>query len=118
MRLFSLYRIWLDATGIDLANANPHFTDTIAYWIHATVPTLDRYAPIGDQARVSVPELYDYHRRLVLEARNLTADPPARQLASWWLTNISVPHMTNAGNSAMTCCRRPVATSRPASRRR
>ncbi|MET0229596.1 MAG: hypothetical protein ABW186_01535 [Rhodanobacteraceae bacterium] len=98
-RLFSIYRVWRDATGIDLANASPHLTDTIAYWTHATVPTLDRYAPIGDQARVSTPDLYDYHRTIVLEARNLTSDPAAKQLASWWLSQISVPSMTAARNS-------------------
>ena len=98
-RLFSIYRVWRDATGIDLANANSHVTDTIAYWTHATVPTLDRYAPIGDQARVSTPDLYDYHRAIVLEARNLTNDPAAKQLASWWLSQISVPSMTAARNS-------------------
>src|SRR3546814_2391277 len=41
MRLFSLYQTWRDATGVDLGNANSHATDSIHYWIHATVPTLD-----------------------------------------------------------------------------
>lgn len=98
MRLFSLYQTWLDATGNDLANASPHLTDAISYWVHATVPTLDRFAPIGDQARVSVPELYDYQRRLVLEARRLTHDVAARQMASWWLTSISVREMKSGAN--------------------
>lgn len=94
MRLFSLYRLWRDATGQDLANANPHVSDSIAYWVHATVPTLDRFAPIGDQSRNSVPELYDYHRRLVLEARQLTRDPARQAMASWWLNNISLREMS------------------------
>lgn len=98
MRLFSLYQLWHDATGMDLANANPHATDSIYYWVHATVPTLDRFAPIGDQARVSVPELFDYHRRLMLEARYLSYAPEARARASWWLNNISVPRMTHGFN--------------------
>ena len=98
MRLFSIYRLWRDATGQDLANANPHAGDSIAYWVHATVPTLDRFAPIGDQSRNSVPELYDYHRRLVLEARALSKDPARRALASWWLRSISVPRMTGGFN--------------------
>src|SRR3546814_1127045 len=51
MRLFSLYQTWRDATGVDLGNANSHVTDSIHYWIHATVPTLDYFAPLGDQAR-------------------------------------------------------------------
>ena len=99
MRLFSVYLFWRDATGEDLANANPHASDSIAYWVHATVPTLDRFAPIGDQSRNSVPELYDYHRRLVLEARQLSKDEVLRGNASWWLNHISVPQMSAGFNS-------------------
>ena len=88
MRLFSIYHLWHAATGIDLANANPHTTDSIYYWINATVPTMDRFAPIGDQARNSIPELYDYHRRLVLEARYDTNSQAAQNAATWWLRSI------------------------------
>lgn len=99
MRLYWLYRLWRDSTGEDLANASPHAHDSIAYWVHATVPTLDRFAPIGDQSRNSVPELYDYHRRLVLEARQLTNEPEALSMSSWWLNAISVPNMSGGFNS-------------------
>jgi hypothetical protein len=98
MRLFTLYRIWRDAMPVDYANANTHTTDTIHYWVHATVPTRDRFAPFGDQSRNSVPELYDYHRRLVLEARALTTNATAKSIASWWLNGISVPQMTSGFN--------------------
>lgn len=98
MRLFSIYDLWRAGTGVDLANTNPHATDSIAYWIHATVPTRDRFAPIGDQSRNSVPELYDYHRRLMLEARNVSNSEPARNAATWWLGNISVPRMSSGFN--------------------
>ncbi|NOT88937.1 MAG: hypothetical protein HOP03_12220 [Lysobacter sp.] len=99
MRLFALYRLWRDATGDDIANANPHADHSIAYWVHATVPTMDRFAPIGDQSRSSIPEIYDYHRRLVLEARALGRDPDSRALASWWLHRISIPKMSNGFNT-------------------
>lgn len=99
MGLFYNYMMWRDSTGVDLANANSHVTDSIRYWVHATVPTLDRFAPIGDQSRVSVPDLYDYQRRLVLEARYLTYDDDARNIASWWLNNISVKTMSSGFNS-------------------
>ncbi|SFN00325.1 hypothetical protein [Dokdonella immobilis] len=98
MRLFALYRVWRDSTGTDLANANAHVDDSIRFWIHATMPTLDRFAPIGDQSRVSVPELFDYHRRLMLEARALSHDASARSQASWWLHSISVGHMSQGFN--------------------
>ena len=98
MRLFALYRTWKDSTGADLANANPHLSDSIRFWVHATVPTLDRFAPFGDQSRVSVPEIFDYHRRLVLEARMLSKDEDARALAAWWLGSISLKRMTQGFN--------------------
>lgn len=98
MRLFAVYRVWRDSTGEDLANASPHATDSIFYWIHATVPTLDRFAPIGDQARDREANLYDYQRRLMLEARKLTTNAQAYASSSWWLNNISVGNMTSAFN--------------------
>lgn len=99
LRLFALYRLWRDATGQDLANASRHADDSIAYWVHATVPTLDRFAPIGDQSRNSVPELYDYHRRVVLEARQLSKNDASRAAAGWWLHHISVPAMSGGFNT-------------------
>lgn len=96
MRLFAFCRLWRDATGEALCTTLAR--DDIAYWTHATVPTLDRFAPIGDQSRSSVPELYDYHRRLMLEARALADDPQAEAQASWWLHAISVPRMRSGFN--------------------
>ncbi len=101
MRLFELYRLWRDSTPthVDLAAQSPHLADTIDYWIHATVPTLDRYAPVGDLARESYPWLYDYHRNLVLEARGMlgAASAPAGR-ASWWLHHIAVGEMMSGFN--------------------
>lgn len=98
MNLFPLYALWRDATGEDLANANSHLTDTIYYWIHATVPTFSLYAPIGDQARYANPELFDYHRALMLHARHLTNNADARSAASWWLDEIPVAQMREGFN--------------------
>jgi hypothetical protein len=97
-KLFELYRVWRDSTGEDLANANPHLTDTISYWLHATVPTRNRFAPYGDQSRSSNPEFYDYHRHLMLEARYMTASATARDLASWWINHNSVQQMASGFN--------------------
>jgi hypothetical protein len=98
MWLFPLYRLWRDATGEDLAGANRHLVDSIHYWAHATVPTLGHFAPIGDQARYAMPDLFDYNRALVLEARQLATDPRARDIASWWLGNISIRRMGEGFN--------------------
>ncbi len=96
--LFMLYRVWHDALGTDVGNANAHLTDSIYWWIHATVPTLDRVAAIGDQSRVSEPVIYDYHRHLMLEARKVTNDATAQSAASWWLRAISDQDMQSSFN--------------------
>lgn len=96
--LFMMYRVWRDSMAADIGNANAHVNDSIAWWIHATVPTLDRVAPIGDQARVSEPVIYDYHRHLVLEARALSNDAAARDDAAWWLHSISDQDMESGFN--------------------
>src|SRR5690606_10299098 len=99
-KLFELYRIWRDARPghPDLAGANAHLVDSIDWWIHATVPTRDRTAAIGDQARVSEPVLYDYHRALMLQARALAHDAAARGAASWWLHAIVNASMQSGFN--------------------
>jgi hypothetical protein len=97
--LFQLYRVWHDSTAVDVGNSNAHVKDSIAWWIHSTVPTLDRVAPIGDQARVSEPVIYDYHRHLMLEARKVTTDATAQANASWWLHNISDQDMESGFNA-------------------
>jgi hypothetical protein len=97
-RLFELYRVWRDNTGTNLAAQSTHLEDSIDWWLHATVPSLDAVAPIGDQARVSYPEMYDYHRNVMLQARALAADPARRARAGWWLGGISVPQMTGGFN--------------------
>lgn len=98
MRLFDLYGLWRRAAGEDLTVTNTHARNTVPYWVHATVPTRDRFAPFGDQSRNSVPELYDYHRHLMLSARALSHDPEIRDMASWWLRNISVTQMGQGAN--------------------
>ena len=112
--MFGDYQVWRDATGSDIANANSHLTDSIYYWIHATVPTFDKVAPIGDQARVSMPVIYDYHRTLMLEARRLTSNAAAANAASWWLNHISIQSMTNGFNARFDLLPAGTSTTPPA----
>lgn len=94
MNLFHVYQVWKDSGQYDWSTANTHLTNTIRYWIHATMPTRNKYLPIGDLARSSYPDLFDYHRDLVLQARRLTTDTAMANDASWWLNNISVQNMS------------------------
>src|SRR5262249_5487690 len=93
--LFENYRMWEASTGENLARLTRHAEDTIDYWVHATVPTLNRFAPIGDQSRVSQPDLFDYQEQLVREAviANRGTDAAARGV--WWIENNSVHGMQN-----------------------
>ena len=97
-RLFDIYGLWRKSTGQDVSISSSHARNSILYWVHATVPSMDRFAPIGDQSRNSVPELYDYHRHLMLAARYLSMDESTRSAASWWLRSISVSQMGQGAN--------------------
>ncbi|TCI02177.1 hypothetical protein EZV61_14665 [Corallincola luteus] len=96
--LFDLYRIWKDATGMDLAGRSPHARQTIDYWIHATTPTLDQFSPIGDQSRVSFPRLFDYHENLIHRAASLNIGSPEAKRGKWWLDNNSVTEIVYGFN--------------------
>lgn len=97
-RLLETLRVWRDSTGHNLLEGIPYADDTITYWVHATVPTMDRYAPIGDLSRESYPNLFDSHRNVVLQARQLSETVDAQALATWWLSNISLKEMTQGFN--------------------
>jgi hypothetical protein len=88
--LFEDYAYWKDSTGEDLSACSTHARDTLEYWIHATVPTFEYYAPIGDQSRSSMPVMFDYQRKLVLEAVALNPAIPQARLGNWWLSHAKV----------------------------
>src|SRR6266542_4273828 len=88
--LFGNYLYWKASTGEDLAGITAHPRETIDYWVHATVPTLDRFAPIGDLSRESIPNIYDYHRNLVHQAVVLSAPTDQAKRGTWWLQNNSL----------------------------
>jgi PKD repeat protein len=81
MRVMLLLRIWRDCTGQDVHGA--HVDGTLRYWTHAIVPTGQYFAPIGDQARVSLPEMFDYQLDLMAGAAMLSTDDAARNGALW-----------------------------------
>lgn len=97
-RLFHIYRVWWDATGEDLAAESTHAADSLDYWIHATTPGFEYTAPIGDQARVSMPRLYDYHRAMLLEGSAVAPGSPQARRAAWWLRRIPIQGMTSRFN--------------------
>jgi hypothetical protein len=96
--LFENHRFWEASTGENLALLSSHATDTIDYWVHATVPTRDKFAPIGDQSRVSHPDLFDYQEQLVREAVIASRGTPQARRGVWWIANNSVNGMQHGFN--------------------
>lgn len=64
--LFRLYDWWEKSTGERLATLTPHTQASQAWMLHAIVPSFDRLAAIGDQARDSSASLFDYHREYLM----------------------------------------------------
>ena len=96
--LFENFMFWKDSTGEDLSALTAHPRETIDYWVHATVPTMDRFAPIGDQSRSSLPELFDYQENLVHVAVALNPGTAEAARGTWWLQNNSVQGVAYAFN--------------------
>jgi hypothetical protein len=92
-RLFELYAMWQGSTGEDLAAQIPHTRATLLQFMHATVPSLDRHAPIGDQSRDSTAMLFDYHRNLVEGAAFQVGGEALTPRAKAYLAASSVPEM-------------------------
>jgi hypothetical protein len=92
--LFEIYDIWHASTGEDLAAKTPHTRASMLAFIHSTLPTLDRFAPTGDQSRDSTASLFDYHRNYAQELVALfPADPLAPRMQAL-LAQSSVPRMS------------------------
>ncbi|MCA9680223.1 MAG: hypothetical protein H6708_05135 [Kofleriaceae bacterium] len=92
-RLWELYDLWEGSTGEDLARQTTHTRASMLYLMHAIVPTLDRFAPIGDQSRDSSASLFDYHRNYLQELAYLFRDDALAPHARWVIDNSSVPAM-------------------------
>ncbi|MBL9020212.1 MAG: hypothetical protein JNL83_38860 [Myxococcales bacterium] len=92
--LFELYDLWHASTGEPLASRTPHTRASMLAFIHATVPTLDRIAPIGDHSRDSTAALFDYHRNYAQELIALFPDDPLAPRLAALLASSSVPRMS------------------------
>ena len=62
MNLWGLYDFWKSTTGEGIGGKTPHTCASMRAMIHQIVPTLDRFAPTGDQSRDSTASMFDYQR--------------------------------------------------------
>ncbi len=78
--LFELYDLWKATTGEKLATKTTHARESMASFIHQTMPTLDKIAPTGDHARDHTAPFFDYQRHyLQLLIALYPSDPLARR---------------------------------------
>ena len=91
--LFELYDFWEATTGERVWDLTAHTRASLAYFMHATAPTLDRIAPIGDHARDSTAAFFDYHREQVLVLQHLVGADPIGSVAQTFLEGASVKEM-------------------------
>jgi hypothetical protein len=92
-RLFELYDFWKATTGERLATKTQHTRASMLAFIHQIVPTLDRFAPTGDQSRDSTAMLFDYHRNYLQELVAMFPNDPLAARAKGLLAASSVPAM-------------------------
>src|SRR4029077_14122353 len=96
--LFELYEICGSSTGERIADLTPHTRASMLSFIHQIVPTLDRFAPTGDQSRDSTASLYDYHRSYLQDLIALYPGDPVAPRAQALLAGSSLPQMSSEFN--------------------
>ncbi len=94
--LWSLYDLWHATTGESLASKTPQTRASMRSFIHQVVPTLDRFAPTGDQSRDSTASMFDYQRNYLQELVSLYPHDPLAGPAQTLLANCSVPTMADS----------------------
>jgi hypothetical protein len=95
-KLFELYDIWEASTGERIHDLTGHTRASLANFLHLTVPTMDRIAPVGDHARDSTAALFDYHRNYVQILTFLYRGDALAPFGKYFLNHCSVPEMDQA----------------------
>jgi hypothetical protein len=91
--MFELYDFWEGSTGERLADVTKHTRASMLAMIHQIVPTLDRFAPTGDQSRDSTAMFFDYHRSYLQDLVGLYASDPLAPRVQALLAASSLPKM-------------------------
>ena len=93
--MFELYDFWGSSTGQRVADLTKHTRASMLAMIHQIVPTLDRFAPTGDQSRDSTASFFDYHRSYLQDLIALYPSDPVSPRAQALLAKSSLPKMMN-----------------------
>jgi hypothetical protein len=89
--LWQIYDIWYSTTGEKLQAKTKHARQSIRAFMHHVVPTLDRFAPTGDQPRDMTAAFFEYQREYLQGLIHLYPNDPIIGRAKMLLANSSVP---------------------------
>jgi len=92
--LFELYDLWKATTGEKLATKTKHARESMALFIHQTMPTLDKIAPTGDHARDRTAPFFDYQRHYLQLLIALFPGDPMSRRAKQLIADSSTPVMS------------------------
>jgi hypothetical protein len=92
--LWQIYDIWYSTTGEKLQAKTKHARQSIRAFMHHVVPTLDRFAPTGDQPRDMTAAFFDYQREYLQGLVHLYPNDPIAGRAKALLENSSQPAHT------------------------
>jgi hypothetical protein len=93
--LFHLYDLWHESTGEVVDTLTPHTRASMLTAMHQMVPTLDYFAPTGDQSSRSAAPFFDYNRNYIQELISLYPTDPVAPAAQALLAQSSLPEMAN-----------------------
>jgi hypothetical protein len=91
--LWNLYDMWFATTGEKLQAKTKHARQSLRWFMHRVVPTLDRIAPTGDQPRDMTAAFFDYHRQYLQELVQLYPHDPVAARAKTLLAGTNLPQM-------------------------
>jgi hypothetical protein len=94
--LFHMYDLWHATTGEKLQAKTKHARQSMRAFMHQVVPTLDRFAPTGDQPRDMTATLFDYQRHYLQQLIALYPNDPIAPRAKALLDSSSLPVMARA----------------------
>jgi len=94
--LFNLYDMWYATTGEKLQAKTKHARQSLRWFIHHVVPTLDRIAPTGDQPRDMKAMFFDYQRMYLQELIQMYPHDPMSARAKALLAGSTLAQMARA----------------------
>jgi hypothetical protein len=91
--MWHLYDLWYATTGEKLQAKTKHARQSMRWFMHHIMPTLDRFAPTGDQPRDMKAMLFDYQRHYLQELVQMYPNDPIAGRAKALLESSSLPQM-------------------------